>query len=137
MIDKRIEDFIETLSFFDDELGKYEYIIDLGKENPGIDEALKKDEYLVQGCSSKVWLIPSLKEGKMLLEADSNSAIVKGLVTIVITIFHNLTPKEILNYNLEGLKKLNLEEIISPTRQNGVYHMVDRIKNYAIHWSLK
>lgn len=131
MILERIKNISEDFNMFDNDLDKYEYIVDLGKELKSIDEKLLKDEFLIQGCTSKVWLIPEFKEGLLKFNAESNSVIVRGLVNILVSIFDNLEPKVILSFDFEGLKELNLEEIISPSRQNGVYHMIEKIKHYA------
>lgn len=131
MILERIKNISEDFNMFDNDLDKYEYIVDLGKELKSIDEKLLKDEFLIQGCTSKVWLIPEFKEGLLKFNADSNSVIVRGLVNILVSIFDNLEPEVILSFDFEGLKELNLEEIISPSRQNGVYHMIEKIKHYA------
>ncbi|QEN04973.1 SufE family protein [Thiospirochaeta perfilievii] len=131
MIEDRINNILEDLNMFDDDIDKYEYIVDVGKNLPNLDESLQRDEFLVKGCTSKVWLIAEYSNGVINLKADSNSVIVKGLASILITVFQDLEPEEIVNYNIDGLEKLGLTEIISPTRQNGVYHMVNKIKHYA------
>lgn len=131
MIDDRIDEILDDLSLFEDDIDKYEYIIDVGKHMKPLDESLKSDGLLVQGCTSKVWLFAESREEILHFRADSDSVIVKGLVSILIRIFDNLTPTEILDFPREGLSRLNLTEIISPTRQNGVYHMVNRIREYA------
>lgn len=131
MINRRIEHIFEDLGMFDEDIDKYEYIIDLGKVLKPMEESLYKDEFLVHGCTSKVWLIAELNNGVINFQADSNSVIVKGLISILIFIFQDLPPKDIINYGVDGLKALGLTEIISPTRQNGVYHMVNKIRHYA------
>ncbi len=119
------------MELFSDDLEKYEYIIDLGKQLEKLDSCHEKDENLVQGCTSKVWLICEQNEGKLFFKANSNAMIVKGLVYILIQIFSNLKPKEILQTNLDVLKQLELHEIITPNRQSGVTGMLKRIKEYA------
>lgn len=131
MISDRVDSIVEDLSMFDEDIDKYEYIIDLGKAMKPLDDFLLRDEFLVKGCSSKVWLISEYLNGIVKYSADSNSVIVKGLISILIYLFNGLSPMEILEYDFNGLKELNLTEIISPTRQNGVYHMVNKIKHYA------
>lgn len=131
MINIRIDNVINDLEMFDEDIDKYEYIVDLGKVLQPLDESLHKDEFLVGGCTSKVWLIAEIKDGVISYKADSNSVIVKGLISILVSIFQDLTPKEIIDYNIDGLKALGLSEIISPTRQNGVFHMVNKIRHYA------
>jgi len=130
-IEKKIDEFIEDLELFDDELDKYQYIIDLGKKLEKFDEANMIDENLVQGCTSKVWLIKEEVDGKLVFKADSNAAIVKGLVYIITTIFSNEDKNSINNFDINILDKLNLTEIITPNRQSGVQGMIKKIKEYA------
>ena len=130
-IEQRVFQIREDLELFDNDLDKYEYIIDLGKTLAPLDPDQEKDENLVQGCTSKVWLICEKKEKKLYFKANSNAMIVKGLVYILISIFSNLSAKEILAINLDVLKKLDLAEIITPNRQSGVVGMMKRIKVYA------
>jgi len=130
-MEQRVLQIKEDLELFDNDLDKYEYIIDLGKSLEPLDKDNEKDENLVQGCTSKVWLICEKKEDKLHFKANSNAMIVKGLVYILITLFSNLRAKEILDINLDVLKKLNLAEIITPNRQSGVVGMMKRIKEYA------
>lgn len=131
MIEKIVEQIAEDLALFDEDLEKYEYIIDIGKTLAPLDNKYIKDENLVQGCTSKVWLICEKKENKLIFSADSNAAIVKGLVKILISLFSNKTAKEILDFDIKILEKLNLNEIITPNRQSGVQGMIKRIKEYA------
>jgi len=131
LIEQRVIQIQEDLELFDNDLDKYEYIIDLGKTLKPLERDQEKDENLVQGCTSKVWLICEKKEKKLYFKANSNAMIVKGLVYILVTLFSNLRPQEILDINLDVLKKLNLAEIITPNRQSGVVGMMKRIKEYA------
>ncbi|AXH09129.1 sulfur acceptor/SufS accessory protein [Malaciobacter halophilus] len=131
MVENRIDEIKDDLELFDDDLQKYEYIIDLGKSLEPLDEAHKKDENLVQGCTSKVWLICEKKDDILVFKADSNAAIVKGLVKILLTIFSGMKPQEIVDFDTQILQKLNLQEIITPNRQSGVQGMIKRIKEYA------
>jgi len=131
LIEQRVIQIQEDLELFDNDLDKYEYIIDLGKTLEPLERDQEKDENLVQGCTSKVWLVCEKKENKLYFKANSNAMIVKGLVYILVTLFSNLRPQEILDINLDVLKKLNLSEIITPNRQSGVVGMMKRIKEYA------
>lgn len=128
---KRIEEIKEQLEFFDNELEKYEYIIDLGKKLQPLEDEYKKDEYLVQGCTSKVWLLVKEEDGKLILSADSEAMIVKGLVYIVISIFSGIELKQIKGFDINLLDELSLSEIITPNRQSGVSGMIQKIKNYT------
>ena len=130
-IKEKIEEFKEDLELFDDELDKYQYIIDLGKRLKPLDESEYSEENQVQGCTSKVWLIKEEKDGKLLFQADSNAAIVKGLVYMVSNIFTNEKKDDIKNIENDILSPLNLSEIITPNRQSGVQGMIRKIKEYA------
>lgn len=130
-IKARIEKIIEDLILFDNDLDKYEYIVDLGKALKPLEESFKLDAFLVEGCMSKVWLIPKLENGNIFFSADSDSVIVKGLISILIKIFNDSIPEDILTTDINELQALKLNEIISPSRQNGVYHMISKIKFYA------
>jgi len=125
---KRINEIKEQLDFFDDELEKYEYIIDLGKKLPALDKEYKKDKYLVQGCTSLVWLVSKSKDGKLYFQADSEAMIVKGLVYIVISIFEGIECSKIKEFDTNLLESLELSEIITPNRQSGVAGMIDKIR---------
>ena len=127
----QLNEIIEDFELFDDELAKYEYIVDLGKSLNPLQISEKTNGYLIQGCTSQVWVIPSLVDGKMIFKGDSNTVIVKGLVAILLKIFSNRTPEEILNFNLEELNKLGLAEIVTPTRQNGFTSIVNKIIEYT------
>jgi len=127
----QLNEIIEDFELFDDELAKYEYIVDIGKSLTPLKDDEKSDVYLIQGCTSQVWVIPSLVDGKMNFKADSNTVIVKGLVAILLKIFSNRTSQEILSFNLEELSKLGLAEIVTPTRQNGFTSIVKKIIEYT------
>lgn len=130
-IKQRVDKIKDDLELFSDDLEKYEYIIDLGKQLEKLEPLHEKDENLVQGCTSKVWLICDKNNDKLFFKANSNALIVKGLVYILISVFSNLKPKEILEVNLDILKQLGLSEIITPNRQSGVVGMLKRIREYA------
>jgi cysteine desulfuration protein SufE len=126
-IKKSIEDIKEDLDFFDDELDKYQYLIDLGKKLEPIDESQQKDDYLVQGCTSQVWLIPTIKEDKLYLLGTSDAIIVKGLVYVILQIFNGKSLNEINEFDINILNELGLTEIITPNRQSGVQGMIKKI----------
>ena len=130
-VEKKIEEFKDDLELFDDELEKYQFIIDLGKKLNPLDEKEMVEENLVQGCTSKVWLVKDKKNEELIFRADSNAAIVKGLVYIITTIFSNEKKDDINNLDINILDKLNLTEIITPNRQSGVQGMIKKIKEYA------
>jgi cysteine desulfuration protein SufE len=126
------EELIEEFSLFDDWMEKYEYIIQLGKELPLIDEQYKKDENLIKGCQSKVWLHASYEEGKVVFTADSDAIITKGLVAMVIRVLSNQSPKDISEAQLYFVDRIGLKEHLSVTRSNGLLSMIKQMKLYAL-----
>lgn len=131
-IQTKLENYKEDLAFFEDELQKYEFIIDLGKKLPPFDEKEQKDENLVQGCTSQVWLICEQKDDRLYFKGTSDAVIVKGLVYIILDIFSGATIKELQEVNMDIVQELNLSEVITPNRQSGVTGMIKKIKSYAL-----
>ncbi len=131
-IDEIQRDLVDEFSMFDDWMDRYEYMIDLGKSMPIIDEQFKKDENLIKGCQSKVWLHAELANDKVIYTADSDAIITKGIVSILIRTFTNQTPAEILKANTDFIDEIGLKEHLSPTRANGLVSMIKEIKMYAI-----
>lgn len=125
------DELIEDFSFFDDWMAKYEYIIQLGKELPLIDERFKQDEYLIKGCQSKVWLHAGHEAGKVVFTADSDAIITKGLVALMVKVLSGHTPREIVASDLYFIDQIGLQEHLSPTRANGLLSMVKQMKLYA------
>jgi cysteine desulfuration protein SufE len=130
-IETKVQAIKEDLDFFEDELVKYEFIIDLGKKLEPFDETLKVDENLVQGCTSQVWLVCEEKEGKLYFKGTSDAIIVKGLVYILLSIFSGQTIQELKEVNMDIVQVLNLSEVITPNRQSGITGMMKKIKTYA------
>jgi len=130
-IQQTIHSIKDDLDFFDDELQKYEYIIDLGKKLEPIEESQKSEENLVQGCTSQVWLVPHIENDTLELSGTSDAVIVKGLVYIVLQIFNHRTLNEINEFDLNILNELGLGEIITPNRQSGVQGMIKKIVEVA------
>lgn len=126
------DELIEDFAFYEDWMEKYEYIIQLGKELPLIDEQFKKEEYIIKGCQSKVWLHPDFREGKLFFTADSDAVITKGLVSLMIKVLSGHTPKEIAATELYFIDQIGLKEHLSPTRANGLLSMVKQMKMYAV-----
>jgi len=126
-----IQQIHDELELFDDVMDKYEYIIELGGQLQSLDNAYKTHLYKVQGCQSQIWLHPYEKEGKLYFEADGDALIAKGLVDILIRIYSGHTAQEILGTDSAELKALNLSEIISSGRQNGIASMLKRIYGFA------
>ena len=131
------ENLIEDFSFFDDWTQKYEYMIELSKTLDKMDESLKNDESLIKGCQSKVWLNADFKDGKINFIADSEAIITKGIIAILLMVFNNKTPDEIIKSDVSFIEKIGLKEHLSPNRANGLYSMIKQIKFYAIAYNKK
>ena len=131
-IEDKKEEIIEEFSFFEDWDERFQYVIDLGKELPIIEDQYKTDNNLISGCQSKVWLHASLKDGKIDFTADSDAIITKGIIAILIRVFSNQTPAEILQANLDFIDQIGLKSHLSPTRANGLVSMIKQIKMYAL-----
>ena len=130
-------EIIEEFSVFDEWIDKYEYIIDLGKSLPVIDEKEKSDSNLIKGCQSRVWLSSSFNEGKIFFSADSDAIITKGIISLLIRVYNGRTPQEILSSDFSFVEKIGLKENLSPTRANGLVAMIKQIKSYALGYNLK
>lgn len=126
------DELIEDFAFYQDWMEKYEYIIQLGKEVPLIKEEYKKDDYIIKGCQSKVWLYPELRDGKVFFTADSDAVITKGLVSLMVKVLSGHTPAEIAQTELYFIDEIGLKEHLSPTRANGLLSMVKQMKLYAV-----
>ena len=131
------ENLIEDFSFFDDWTQKYEYMIELSKTLDKMDDSLKNDENLIKGCQSKVWLNAEYIDGKINFKADSEAIITKGIIAILLIVFNNKTPDEIINSDVSFIEKIGLKEHLSPNRANGLYSMIKQIKFYAIAYNKK
>ena len=129
--DKQNE-IIEEFAIYDDWMDKYEYIIELGKELPKIEEELKTQERIIEGCQSQVWLHSFSENGKLRFTADSDAIITKGIIGLLIRVLDNETPQEIAKCDLFFINEIGLHEHLSPTRSNGLASMVKKIKMSAI-----
>jgi len=125
-------DIIEEFAMFDDWEERYQYMIDLGKTLPLIDEQYKTDDYLIKGCQSKVWVHANMENNKVVFTADSDAIITKGVIAILIRVFSNQRPKDIIDANTDFIDKIGLKEHLSPTRANGLVSMIKQLKMYAI-----
>lgn len=121
----------EELSLFDDVMDKYEYIIELGKKLPSLEDKYKSELYRVQGCQSQVWLVPYIQDNKVFFKADGDALIVRGLVSLLLRIYSGQSASDIMAFDSAELKALHLSEIISSGRQNGIASMLKRIYGYA------
>lgn len=127
-----VDDLIDNFFLLDDWEDKYRYIIDLGGRLAPLDEKYRTDEWKVRGCQSQVWLVPELRGEKLFFSGDSDAAIVKGLIFIVFVIYSDKSAAEIKEIEVEEIfAKLGLQEHLSPSRRNGLFSMVEKIKAYA------
>jgi len=131
------EEIIDEFSMFDDWMERYEYMIELGKSLPLIDETYKVDENLIMGCQSKVWLHSEMEGDKIIFTADSDAILTKGIVAILLRVFTNQKPKDILDAELHFIDEIGLKEHLSPTRANGLVSMIKQIKLYALAFQSK
>lgn len=131
-IEDKKKEIIEEFSFFEDWDERFQYVIDLGKDLPIIEEQYKTDDNIISGCQSKVWLHASLNDGKIEFTADSDAIITKGIIAILIRVFSNQSPAEILKANLDFIDQIGLKSHLSPTRANGLVSMIKQIKMYAL-----
>ena len=126
------EEIIDEFSMFDDWMERYEYIIELGKSLPIIEEENKLDENLIKGCQSKVWLYSELDNDIIKFSADSDAILTKGIVALLLRVYSNQKPVDILGATTDFIDEIGLKEHLSPTRANGLVSMVKYIKMYAI-----
>ena len=129
------EEIIDEFSMFDDWMQKYEYLIDLGKELPQIEENLKIEDNLIKGCQSRVWLDAKHEDGKIIYTADSDAIMTKGIIAILIRVLSNQSANDIANANLTFINEIGLKEQLSPTRANGLVSMIKQMKIYAIAYN--
>ena len=130
-------EIVGEFSLFDSWDEKYEYIIDLGKRLPTLDDQYKKDENRVRGCQSTVWLTADYENGKIFYKADSDAVIVKGLISMLIRVLSGQEPDKIINANLDFIKEIGMMSHLAQTRANGLLAMVKQMKNYALAYKLK
>jgi cysteine desulfuration protein SufE len=126
------EEIIDEFSMFDDWMERYEYIIELGKSLPIIDETHKLDENLIKGCQSKVWLYSELENDTIKFTADSDAILTKGIVALLLRVYSGQKPVDILGATTDFIDEIGLKEHLSPTRANGLVSMIKYIKMYAI-----
>ena len=131
------KNIVEEFSVFDDWLDKYNFLIELGNELPEINPAYKTNEYLINGCQSKVWLHADLADGKLIFSADSDAIIVKGIVALLVKVLNERTPDEIVENELFFIDEIGLSQNLSPTRSNGLLAMVKKMRLYAIAYQAR
>ena len=125
-------EIVEEFSLFEDWMQRYEYMIELGKSLPLIYKKYKTEDHIIKGCQSKVWVHADLEEDLLKFTADSDAIITKGIIAILIRVFSNQHPKDILEANTDFIDKIGLKEHLSPTRANGLVSMIKQIKMYAV-----
>jgi len=131
------KEITEEFEIFDDWMGKYEHIIELGKSLPLIEERYKTEDKLIKGCQSRVWLHSEYQNGKIIFTADSDAIITKGLVALIIRVLSNHSSDEIINFDLGFIEKIGLMQHLSPTRSNGLLSMIKQMKLDAIAYKSK
>ena len=131
-IEETENEIVEEFELFNDWMGKYEHIIELGNSVPKIDEKYKDEAHEIKGCQSKVWLHSELKDGNIFYSADSDAIITKGLVGLVVRVFNEHKPEEIVQADISFIDKIGLHEHLSPTRSNGLTAMIKQIKLDAL-----
>lgn len=133
-IQKEITDEFASLGEW---MERYNYLIELGKGLPMIDQSYRNDEYLIRGCQSRVWLHAELREGIIYFTADSDAIITKGIAALMVRVFSGHTPDEILKADLGFIDQIGLKEHLSPTRSNGLVAMLNQMRYYAMAYQAK
>ncbi len=131
-LEDKQQEIIQDFAIFDDWMEKYEYIIELGKDLPIIEEINKTDDRLIEGCQSRVWLDSKLEDGKMKFYADSDAIITKGIIGLLIRVLNNESPEVVAKADLHFIQDIGLQEHLSITRSNGLLSMVKKMKMSAL-----
>jgi cysteine desulfuration protein SufE len=131
------QDIVDTFSLFDNKNDQYNYIVELGRELPPLEEAHRIDGNLIKGCQSKVWLHTEWADGRVRYLADSDALIVRGLVGMLVRVLSDRTPEEILSADLFFIKGIGLDQMLSMNRSNGLASMVKQMKLYALAYQAK
>lgn len=130
-------EIVDEFSAFEDWMDKYEYIIELGKSVPVIEESQKTEANLIKGCQSRVWLSSEFRDGRIFFAADSDAIITKGIISLLVRVYNGRRPDEILSSDFSFVEKIGLKDNLSPTRANGLVSMIRQIQNYAVAYSAK
>ncbi len=131
-LEDKQQEIIQDFAIFDDWMEKYEYIIELGKDLPIIDDSKKTDDRLIEGCQSRVWLDSQIEDGKMKFYADSDAIITKGIIGLLIRVLNNESPEVVAKADLHFIQDIGLQEHLSITRSNGLLSMVKKMKMSAL-----
>ena len=130
-IEQKINFYKENLDSFDETMDKYKYLLDQGKKSKPFPEEYRKENFKVSGCQSQVWLVPKYKNNLLCFFSDSDAFISKGMITILSDIYGNNAPIDILNSDFKLVKTLKLDTLLTQGRTNGVYSMLEQVKDYA------
>lgn len=136
-IDEIQKEIIEEFSFFDNWEERYEFLIELGKSLKSLPDEKKSEDKIIKGCQSTVWLDAKMEGDKLVFEADSDAILPKGLAALLVRIYNNQKPVDILNSSTDFIEKIGLQEFLSPTRANGLLAMIKQFKFYAIAFQSK
>lgn len=130
-------EIIDEFSFFENWEERYEYLIELGKSLKALPEEKKSDDKIIKGCQSTVWLDAKMEDDTIVFEADSDAILPKGLAALLVRIYNNQKPVDILNSSTDFIEEIGLQEFLSPTRANGLLAMIKQFKFYAIAFQAK
>ena len=131
-IAERERQIVDDFSLFDDWMGRYEYLIELGSHLPLIDSSFKTDDHKIKGCQSQVWLRPEIRDSRIYFTADSDAIITKGLVALLIRVFDGQKASDIAEADLTFLDEIGMNEHLSSTRKNGLAAMLRKIRDCAM-----
>lgn len=131
------DEIVEEFELFDNWEDKYEYIIDMGKKLPPLDDAHKKDDHRIRGCQSTVWMVSEIRDGRIFYQADSDAVIVKGLISMLIRVLSGQTPQDIIQADLGFIDRIGMTSHLAQTRSNGLRAMIKQMKLDATAWQLK
>ena len=129
------EEIVEEFSLFDNWEDKYEYLIDMGKKLPKLEDAHKKEENKIRGCQSTVWMVSEYKDGKIFYKADSDAMIVKGLISMLIRVFSGQKPGDIVAADMKFIDDIGMSTHLAQTRSNGLRSMIKQMKLDAMVWA--
>jgi len=130
-LDEVQDDIVAEFESFDEWMDRYGYLIELGKTLPPMDPAYKTDAHLIKGCQSRVWVRPEPRDGTIVFQADSDAAITKGIIALLVRVLSGRPPQEIAAADLRFIDQIGLQENLSPTRSNGLLAMIQQMKRYA------
>ncbi len=131
------DEIVSEFEVFDDWMDRYNYLIEISNDLPMIDPKFRTGEYIIKGCQSKVWINAELNDGKITFTADSDAIITKGIISLLIRVLSEKSPKEIMDAELGFIDKIGLRENLSPTRANGLLAMIKQMKLYALAFQTK